>query len=111
MPATAKSQGMRLPVAVTKASTRSAPSKAVTWSPGPQLDPLRAVDGADLRADLPTQHRLERCLAREDRGHLDPELGQRRRYLAADEPHAHDDRVPPGTASALIASHSATVRR
>ena len=62
--------------------------------PGPQLDPLRAVDGADPRADLPAQHPLERGPAREDRGHLDAELGQRGRYLAADEPHADDDRAP-----------------
>ena len=61
---------------------------------GQQLDALRAVDGADQRADLAAQHPLQRGLAREDRGHLDPELGQRGRYLAADEPHAHDDRAP-----------------
>src|SRR5262249_42065330 len=61
---------------------------------GQQLDAVRAVDGAHQRADLATQHRLQRRPARKDRGHPDSELGQRGRYLGPDESHADDDRVP-----------------
>ena len=52
------------------------------------------MDGADQRADLAAQDVLQRGSAREDRGHAHPELGQRGRHLAPDEPHAHDDRAP-----------------
>ena len=95
MPATAKSHAIRWPAAVTTASMRSVPSKAVTCFAGPQFDAVRAVERADQRADLAAQDRLERDLAREDGGHMDSELGQRGRHLAADEPRAHHDRAPP----------------
>ena len=42
----------------------------------------------------PPRTRLQRGPAREDRGHLDAELSQRGRHLAADESHADDDRAP-----------------
>ena len=61
---------------------------------GQQLDAVRAVDGANQGADLAAQDRLQRGPAREDRGHPDAQLGQRGRHLAADEPHANDDRAP-----------------
>ena len=48
----------------------------------------------DQRADLPAKDVFQRGPSREDRGHLHPELGQRGRHLAPDEPHAHDDRAP-----------------
>ena len=61
---------------------------------GPQVDAVRLVEGADQPADLAAQDPLQRDLAGEDHGDPDPELGQRGRDLAADEPRAHHDRVP-----------------
>jgi hypothetical protein len=61
---------------------------------GQQLDAVRAVKGADQRAYLAAEDRLQRGPAREDRGNPHSELPQRGRYLAADESHAHDDRAP-----------------
>ena len=73
--------------------------------PGQQLDAVRAVVGADHRANLLAQDPLKRNLARKDGGHVHPELGQRGCYLAADEAHAHDDRAPawPGLALDRVA--------
>ena len=61
---------------------------------GPQVDAVRLVEGGDQRADLAAQDPVQRDLAGEDQGDPDPELGQRGRDLAADEPRAHHDRVP-----------------
>ena len=48
---------------------------------------------ADHRADLLAQNPFEGYALREGRGHPNPELRQGGRDLAADEAHAHDDRV------------------
>jgi hypothetical protein len=62
--------------------------------PGQQLDAVRLVNGADKRADLVAKDAPQRGPAREDSRHLNSQLGERSRYFAADESHAHHDRAP-----------------
>ena len=112
IPATAKSQSDPLGrSAVTAASTRSAPSNAVTLSPASSSTPCSRWIAANAAPTCIAENALERqrrpakiAVTRT------PSCVQRSGDLAADEAHPDHDRVPACAASRLIASHSATVR-
>ena len=111
MPATAKSQGMRSPAAVTKASTRSAPSKAVTWSPGRSSTPF-ARWMAPIRAPTcPPSTFSSGARPGKTAVTWTPSWVSDAATSQPMNPMPTTTARRPGTASALIASHSATVRR
>jgi hypothetical protein len=53
------------------------------------------VDGGHHRTDLVAEHLREGADAAQNRGHVDPQLTEGCRNLAADESHADNDRVAP----------------
>jgi hypothetical protein len=80
---------------VTTASSRSVPfERGHLISGRRQLNSVRAVDGADQRAELFAKDPVQRGSSGKDRGHVNPELRQLGRHLATDEPRAHHDRAP-----------------
>ena len=112
MPATARSHGIRVPLAVTAACTELGSLERGDPLAGQQLDAVRAVEGADHRADLGAEDPLQRDLLRKDRRHLHAELGQGGRHLAADEAHADDNRaasLPGGALDRVAVGHRAQV--
>ena len=70
------------------------PSKAVTCSPGRRSTPFERWMAPISPPTSPPRTRSSGDLVGEDRGHLDAELSQRGRDLAADESRAHDDCAP-----------------
>jgi hypothetical protein len=54
------------------------------------------VDAGQHPADLFAEHPVKRVPPGKDRGNPDPQLAQRGRHLAADEPHADDNRGAAG---------------
>ena len=78
---------------------------------GEQPDALGAVDPADQCAELLAEDPFQRVPAGKDRGDLHPELGQEAATSQPMNPMPTTNARRPATASCLIASHSATVRR
>ena len=87
------------------------PFEAGDLVPGQQIDALRAVDGADQRADLAAQDLPQGNLAWEDRRHWTPSSVSDAATSQPMNPMPTTTARRPGTASRLIASHSAIVRR
>ena len=110
-PATAKSHAMRRPAAVTTASTRSVPSKAATCSPASSSTPF-----ARWMAPITAPTWSPRTLSS---GSRPGKTAVTRTPSWVSEAATSQPMNPmptttarrPGTASCLIASHSATVRR